>query len=225
VTQPRMDWDAAYREEAPPPWSIGRPQPALAALIDQGKVHGDVLDAGCGHAALSLALAARGYAVVGLDASPTAVAAAAAAAAEQGLTTATFAQADVTSFRGYDNRFSTILDSGCLHALPTEKRQDYLHSIFRAASPGASLYILAFDAGAFGDEEAGDRPGPRGLTETELRTAVSTLWEVDDIRPAKLYGNDSSLGRARAPSANLEATTKATGVMPGFLLSASKPER
>jgi 2-polyprenyl-3-methyl-5-hydroxy-6-metoxy-1,4-benzoquinol methylase len=79
-----MDWDAAYREEAPPPWSIGRPQPALAALIDQGKVHGDVLDAGCGHAALSLALAARGYAVVGLDASPTAVAAAAAAAAPQG---------------------------------------------------------------------------------------------------------------------------------------------
>ena len=47
MTQPSIDWDAAYRQEAPPPWSIG--------------------------AALSLVLAARGYTVVGLDASATAV--------------------------------------------------------------------------------------------------------------------------------------------------------
>jgi hypothetical protein len=52
MTQPHMDWDAAYRQEAPPPWSIGRPQPELAALIDAGKVRSEVLDAGCGHAAL-----------------------------------------------------------------------------------------------------------------------------------------------------------------------------
>ena len=96
MTRPDMDWDAAYRQDAPPPWSIGRPQPELAALVDQGRIRSEVLDAGCGHAALSLALAARGYSVLGLDASPTAVAAATAAAAEQGLTTATFARADVT---------------------------------------------------------------------------------------------------------------------------------
>ena len=124
--------DAAYQQETPPPWSIGRPQPELAVLIDQGKVRSDVLDAGRGNAALSLALATRGYTVVGLDASATAIEAAATAAAEQGLTTATFAQADVTNFRGYDGRFSTILDSGLFHALPPERRQDYLQSIFRA---------------------------------------------------------------------------------------------
>jgi 2-polyprenyl-3-methyl-5-hydroxy-6-metoxy-1,4-benzoquinol methylase len=67
MTQPHMDWDAAYRQEAPPPWSIGRPQPELAVLIDADKVRSEVLDSGCGHAALSLALAARGYTVVGLD--------------------------------------------------------------------------------------------------------------------------------------------------------------
>src|ERR1700744_1055328 len=225
VTQPHMDWEAAYRQEAMPPWSIGRPQPELAALIDQGRVHGDVLDAGCGHAALSLDLAARGYTVVGLDASATAVAAAKAAADEQGLTTATFAQADVTSFSGYDGRFATILDSGCLHSLPTEKRQDYLQSIFRAATPGASLYILAFAAGAFGDEEAGDRPGPHGLTETELRKEVSTLWEVDDIRTAKIYGNDSPVGFSRTEFASLERDGDGHFMVPGLLLCAHKPER
>ena len=57
-----MDWDDAYREEGgfegPPPWNIGEPQPELAALIRDGKVRSDVLDAGCGHAELALSLAA-----------------------------------------------------------------------------------------------------------------------------------------------------------------------
>jgi SAM-dependent methyltransferase len=219
-----MDWDAAYRQDTPPPWSIGRPQPELAALIEEGKVRSDVLDAGCGHAALSLALAARGYKVVGLDASATAVEAAAAAATEQGLTTATFAQADVTDFGGYDGRFSTILDSGLFHALPPENRQDYLRSIFRAAAPGASLYILAFAAGALGDPGDGDRPGPRGFTETELRDAVSTVWRVDDLRPAKLYGNAAALASAPDPLPHVEHDDEGHFMAPGFLLSAHKPE-
>jgi SAM-dependent methyltransferase len=218
MSQPSRDWDAAYRQETPPPWSIGQPQPELAVLIDQ--VRSDVLDAGCGHAALSLALAARGHTVVGLDGSATAVAAAAAAAAEQGLTTATFAQADVTSFRGYDGRFSTILDSGLLHALPPEKRQDYLQSIFRAAAPGAALHILAFAAGALGDPDD-EHPGPRGFTETELRDAVSMLWRVDDLRPAKVYGNESAL--TASDRSNLERDNDGHFMAPGFLLSAHKP--
>jgi SAM-dependent methyltransferase len=215
VTEPGIEWDAAYRQETPPPWSIGRPQPELAVLIDQGKVRSDVLDAGCGHAALSLALAARGYTVVGLDASPTAVAAAAAAAAEQGLTTATFAQADMTNFRGYDDRFSTILDSGLLHVLPPEQRQDYLASIFRAAAPGAALHILAFATGALGD-------GPRGFTEIELHDAVAKLWRVDDLRPAEVYGN-ASTPSSGGPLPNVEHDNEGHFLAPGFLVSAHKP--
>jgi|SRR3954468_18346756 hypothetical protein len=33
---------------SPPPWDIGRPQPAFLALVDEGHVTGRVLDAGCG---------------------------------------------------------------------------------------------------------------------------------------------------------------------------------
>lgn len=215
--QPDRDWDAAYRQEAPPPWSIGQPQPELAVLIDEGQVRSEVLDSGCGHAALALALAERGYTVVGLDVSSTAIEAAAAEAAERGLTTATFAQADVTDFGGYDGRFATILDSGLFHALPPERREDYVKSIFRAAAPGATLYILAFAAGALGH----DGPGPRGFTETELRQAVSTLWEVDDVRPAKIYGNASALD---ADPPNVERDDLGHFMAPGFLLSAHKPE-
>jgi SAM-dependent methyltransferase len=223
MTEPARDWDAAYRQAAPPPWSIGRPQPELALLIDEGKVRSDVLDAGCGHAALSLALAALGYTVVGLDASATAVEAATAAAAEQGLTTATFAQADVTTFGGYDGRFSTILDSGLLHALPPERRHDYLQSIFRAAAPAAMLHILAFAAGAL-DQPGDDRPGPRGFTKTELYDAVSTLWRVDDLRPAKVYGNADALASSDGPLPNVERDNEGHFMAPGFLLSAHKPD-
>lgn len=217
MSQPSVDWDAAYRHEAPPPWSIGQPQPELAALFDH--VRSDVLDSGCGHAALALALAERGHTVVGLDASPTAIDAATAEAAERGLTTLAFARADVTDFGGYptgsESRFATILDSGLLHALPPERRQDYLQSIFRAAAPGAGLYILAFAAGALGHD------GPRGFTEPELRQAVSTLWRVDDLRPARVYGNAAALG---PDSADVERDNHGHFLAPGFLLSAHKPE-
>ncbi|MGZ4577131.1 MAG: class I SAM-dependent methyltransferase [Mycobacterium sp.] len=220
MTGPSTDWDAAYRQEMPPPWSIGRPQPELAVLIDEGKVRSDVLDAGCGHAALSLTLAERDYTVVGLDSSATAIEAAAVAAAERGLTTATFAQADVTNFRGYDGRFSTILDSGLFHALPPEKRQDYLQSILRAAAPGAALYILAFAAGVLGDADHGG--APRGFAEAELRDAVSVLWRVDDLRPAKVYGN--ALASSDGPLAHLERDDEGHFLAPGFLLTAHKPD-
>ena len=41
-------WDAAYVAGLPPPWDIGRPQPALTRLADQGLLRGRLLDAGCG---------------------------------------------------------------------------------------------------------------------------------------------------------------------------------
>src|ERR1700738_3241054 len=91
-----FDFDPASRGEAPqfgegrPPWSLGEPQPEISALIDQGKIKGDVLDAGCGEAALSLHLAALGHNTVGLDASPTAIELAKAEAVGRGLTKARF---------------------------------------------------------------------------------------------------------------------------------------
>ncbi|GFG86256.1 class I SAM-dependent methyltransferase [Mycolicibacter algericus] len=199
-----IDWDAAYRQEEAPPWNIGEPQPEYATLIDQpGTVHDEVLDAGCGHAELSLALAARGHTVVGIDLSPTAISAATAAAAERGLTTATFAAADITALTGYDGRFATIFDSGLLHALPAEVRQNYLRAMRRAASPGAVFYILAFGTGAFPDHTG---PGPTQFTEAELREIVSDCWHVDEIRPARLYA------------------TAVPHPLPGFLVTAHRAQ-
>jgi SAM-dependent methyltransferase len=192
MTTPQdLEFDAAYRGETArlgvgirPPWSLGEPQPELAALIEQGKFHGDVLDVGCGEAALSLDLAERGYTTVGLDLSPTAIQLARAAAAKRGLTNATFEVADISAFTGYDRRFDTIVDSTLFHSIPVEAREGYQQSIARAAAPGASYFALVFDRAAIGEGLP-----INGVTEDELREVVSKHWVVDEIRPARLYAN------------------------------------
>lgn len=191
MTQPvDFEFESAYRGEsaqfgegARPPWSIDAPQPELAALIEQGKFHGDVLDVGCGEAAISLALAARGYTTVGLDLSPTAIDLARREAEKRGLSNATFEVADISSFTGYDRRFGTIVDSTLFHSIPVELREGYQESIKRAAAPGASYYALVFDKAAVPE-------GPiNAVTADELREVVSKYWAVDEIRPARIYAN------------------------------------
>ena len=188
-TQPMNEmFETAYRGEAPemagakPPWSIGEPQPELATLIEQGKFRGEVLDAGCGEAAISLYLAERGFTTVGLDQSPTAIELAKAEAAARGLANASFAVADISDFGGYDGRFSTIVDSTLFHSMPVELREGYQQSIVRAAAPGASYFVLVFD-------KAGMPEGPpNAVTEDELRDVVSKYWTIDEIRPARIHG-------------------------------------
>jgi SAM-dependent methyltransferase len=187
---PQDLFENAYKGEAPelgvgtkPPWSIGEPQPELAELIGQGKFKGDVLDVGCGEAAVSLYLAERGFTTVGLDLSPTAIELAKAEAAKRGLTNASFEVADISAFNGYDNRFGTIVDSTLFHSIPVEAREGYQQSIVRAAAPGASYYALVFD-------RAGLPEGPANpVTEDELRDAVAKYWVIDEIRPARIHAN------------------------------------
>ena len=193
MTQPvDFEFDTAYRGESAqfgegvrPPWSIGAPQPELAALIEQGKFHGDVLDVGCGEAAISLALAERGHSTVGLDLSPTAIDLARREAEKRGLTNLTFEVADISEFSGFPagsaGRFGTIVDSTLFHSIPVEARDGYQQSIKRAAAPGASYFALVFDKAAVPD-------GPiNAVTADELREVVSKYWVVDEIRAARLY--------------------------------------
>lgn len=192
MTETDFQFESAYRGESAqfgegvrPPWSIGAPQPELAALIEQGRFHGDILDVGCGEAAISLHLAEQGHATVGLDLSPTAIDLARREAQKRGLTNATFEVADIADFTtfppGSDGRFGTIVDSTLFHSIPVEARDGYQRSITRAAAPGASYYALVFDRAAVPE-------GPiNAVTADELRDVVSRYWVVDDIRPARLY--------------------------------------
>lgn len=201
-----LEFDSIYRGESAqmgagirPPWSLGEPQPELAALIEQGTFHGDVLDVGCGEAAVSLYLAERGHTVVGLDSSPTAIDLARREAEQRGLTTADFAVVDVSSFaaypRGSESRFGTIVDSTLFHSIPVAAREGYQQAVVRAAAPGASYFVLVFDKAAIPEGP------PYAVTADELREIVSRYWVVDEIKPARIYANFPD-GGADAPGAS-----------------------
>lgn len=129
--------ESAYRSESPglglgakPPWSIGEPQPDIAALIDQRKVHGDFLDAGGGEGITAMRLAELGYTTVGLDAAPTAVDAARIEAARGGLGNVTFELAEINGFGVYDGMFGTIVDCTLFNSIPVEALEpDGRHSL------------------------------------------------------------------------------------------------
>ncbi|MCV7400517.1 class I SAM-dependent methyltransferase [Mycobacterium fragae] len=216
-----FNFDPAYRGEAPqfgvgqrPPWSLGEPQPEIAALIDHGKIHGDVLDAGCGEAALALHLAALGHNTVGLDASPTAIELAKAEAARRGLTNATFEVADISDFTGYDGRFDTIVDSTLFHSMPVELRDGYQRSIVRAAAPGASYFVLVFDRAGMPESPANP------VTEDELREVVSKYWVIDEIRPARIHANFPDGTSEEFPVVDLRDEGNGRKSVPAWLLSA-----
>ena len=189
-----FQFEATYRGESDrvgaggrPPWSLGEPQPELAALIEQGKFHGDVLDVGCGEAALSLYLAARGHTTVGLDTAPTAIELARREAAKQGLSSASFAVADISDFSSYppgsEGRFGTIADSTLFHSIPVAARDGYQQAIVRAAAPGASYFVLVFDKAAIPEGP------PFAVTAEELHDVVSKYWVIDEITPARIHAH------------------------------------
>ena len=221
-------FENAYKGEAPelglgtkPPWSIGEPQPEIAALIEQGKFRGDVLDVGCGEAAVDLYLAERGFTTVGIDLSPTAIELATAEAVKRGLTNASFEVADISAFGGYDGRFNTIVDSTLFHSIPVEAREGYQQSVARAAAPGASYYVLVFD-------RAGLPNGPANpVTEDELREVVSKYWTIDEIRPARIHANlpdNIDLEGQPMPFGDVRDEPNGRKSVPAFLLTAHLPE-
>ena len=134
----QFDWNDIYQGTA------ADYQPPDAHLLDiVGKLRpGRVLDVGCGAGGLAVALAERGWDVLGIDLAPKAIAAARAVAAERGVS-AQFETADASTWtpRGtYD-----LIVSG--FALPDNRalRAPAFAAIRQAVVPGGAVLIKDFD--------------------------------------------------------------------------------
>lgn len=202
-------------------WSLDKPQPEIAALITAGSVVGEVLDAGCGEAALSLDLAGRGYRTVGIDLSPAAIDLAISHAHSRGLTTAQFAVADITTLHGYDGRFDTIIDSALFHSMPISRREGYVASMARAAAPGARFYVLAFDRGAMPDAP---KASVAPVSADELAETVARGWVIDDVRPARHHCRLPEALPAHFASIDFRDEPDGLKSVAAWLLSAHRPQ-
>ena len=180
-------WDESYAASAPPPWDIGRPQPAFVRLADQGLLSGRVLDSGCGTGEQTLLAAAHGADAVGIDASGRAIQRAREKAAERGLV-ARFEVGDALRLADLGLTFDAIIDSGVFHVFDDENRARYVASLASVLRPGGCCYLICFS-----DRQPGNA-GPRRVSQEELRAAFSHGWAVVSIEAAAFELNRSGLG-------------------------------
>jgi ubiquinone/menaquinone biosynthesis C-methylase UbiE len=173
-------WDDSYAD-GPPPWDIGRPQPALRALADSDAFQEPVLDAGCGTGEHAMRAASLGLEVVGVDVAPTALAMAREKAAARGVE-AEFVLADALHLDRLGRTFQTVLDCGLFHTFDGDERQAYVRSLASVTRRGGHLYVLCFS-----DADPG-RAGPHPVSREELRDAFapSAGWSVLSVAPDRI---------------------------------------
>jgi SAM-dependent methyltransferase len=163
--------------ERPAPWDIHRPQDDVVHLEESGAIIGSVLDAGCGTGETSLYLAARGHDVWGVDFVPAAVDRAKAKAHSRGLNVH-FQVADALTLGQLGRLFDTVIDVGLFHVFDDDARKLYVDQIRAVVRPGGVVHVLCFS-----DREP-PGPGPRRVSESELRESFADGFDVKEIRPS-----------------------------------------
>jgi cyclopropane fatty-acyl-phospholipid synthase-like methyltransferase len=173
-----QSWDDAYQNNNAP-WDIGRPQPAIVRIAEQGGLVEPILDSGCGSGEHALLAASTGLEVKGVDVSQAAIEHARAKARARGLSVE-FIIGDVLALDAISRLeppFRTIIDTGCFHTFANADRPLYASSLASVTETGAVLHLLCFS------EETPGTDGPRRVTQGEIASTFSRDWYVDSIEP------------------------------------------
>ncbi len=171
-------WDEAYIHNQAP-WDIGRPQPAIHHIADNGGLEERVLDSGCGSGEHALLAASMGLTVTGVDISLAAVERARGKARQRGLA-AEFLVGNVLELDRVERLeppYRTVIDMGCFHTFSNADRPIYAASLAAVVEPGGVLHLLCFS------EHTPGTDGPRRVTQGEIRGTFSRDWEVESIEP------------------------------------------
>ena len=106
---------------------------------------GRALDLGCGSGIWSVKLAARGWDVTGVDLIPKALRRARRRADDDGVQVR-WVQGNVTALSEGDvgSGHRLLLDFGCFHTIPPDRRDAYGASVSAVAAPGATFLLYGF---------------------------------------------------------------------------------
>lgn len=166
---------------SPPPWDIGRPQPAFRALADAGAIRGRVLDVGCGTGEHVLMAAGLGLDAAGVDLASAALRTAAEKARDRGVTVR-FLHQDARKLADLGESFDTVLDCGLFHIFGDDDRAAFAGSLRAVLVPGGRYFMLCFS-----DREPGDRwSHVHRVTREEITATFANGWRIDSIEPATI---------------------------------------
>ncbi|MDO3634580.1 class I SAM-dependent methyltransferase [Mycolicibacterium arseniciresistens] len=125
-------------------WQRGAPPAELIALVEGPSAlpAGRALELGCGTGTDTVYLATH---VTAVDMVPKALGTARRKASGAGVAPR-FIEGDVTrlSDLGLGDGYDLLLDFGCFHTLPADRRPPYVASLSSAAAPGATLLLYGF---------------------------------------------------------------------------------
>jgi len=127
-----------------PRWDTNTTPPQLVDLIEIQKLKtGRALDLGCGTGTNAIYLAKHGWNVIGVDFVDKAIRAAK-QKAKATKVNVEFFQGDVTRLDFLNPPFDLILDIGCFHSLPIDRRSAYINGVRQLLTSGGVFLCYAF---------------------------------------------------------------------------------
>lgn len=185
------NWEMLYQEKPVEtmPWF----NPDLDADVEEALLTldlngGTVLDLGTGPGTQAIALAERGFQVIGTDLSETAIRQAAAKANEKELNIS-FQQDDILNSH-LDRSFDFILDRGCFHVLPPDSRDVYVQTVANLLKPRRYLFLKCFS------HLEPREDGPYRFTPDEIQQLFTKRFHLSLAQQTVYHGTLNPLPKA-----------------------------
>jgi len=185
------DWEQLYQEKnvESMPWFNPDLDPDLDQALTQLNLYSSTaLDLGTGPGTQAIALAQRGFQVTATDLSATAIQKAQRLAQEKGLDIS-WKQDDILNST-LNQEFDFVLDRGCFHVFPPERRPDYMQVVVNLIKPQGYLLLKCFS-------HLETRPeGPYRFTPDEIKEIFGGQFNVLSVKETVYHGTLSPLPRA-----------------------------
>lgn len=178
-SDPHDFFNSVYRDI--PPWDIGAPQPAMAALLEKYPPKDPVLDVGCGSGDLAIYLAQLGHQVVGIDFVEAAILDARRKADSLPFETSRllhFQVADALKPSLLQKKFGAIVDSGFYHLFNAEQCDQLVAEIASTLLPHGHYYLHEFAI----EFQAPNLPRQVTVEELQARFTADKGWRIKEIR-------------------------------------------
>lgn len=162
-------------------------------LFRTGVTKGRILDLGTCSGGQAIALAKKGFDVVGTDISETALLKANAAAKSQELSgTLSFVKDDILNTKLEENSFDYVFDRGCFHCICYFGLEEYIQAIKKILVPGGKLILKVMSAeedrfrdfNKFGDVKV---PMPEHFDDALINKAFKKYFDIELIVPSFFY--------------------------------------